>query len=187
MLFNSTYSENVKRQSIKVNIGCITLGDDGTQLTYTELMLKVQQLIKRSHVNPEKIAFQHLREEIDEFGHTEVKLYVYYERMETDAEYKRRMVKLQVKDLQEFYKMLAEYNSAVRQKKEIKKLFDKLGKTKSTPPYWMKEMLEQFFNHTNTVPESVQSEINSIYEDAVKYPQLALPQRQLEKLQKLVK
>ena len=145
MLFNSTYSEYLKRQTIRVKVGCIPLGEDGNSLTYTELLLKAEQLIKRSRVNSEKIVFQHLREEVDEFGHEETMLYVYHERMETDAEYRKRIQKLQVKDLQEFYKVLASYNSAVRQKKEIKKLFDKLGKTKSTPPYWMKEMLEQFF------------------------------------------
>jgi hypothetical protein len=145
MLFNSTYSENLKRQTIRVKVGCISLGEDGNSLTYTELLLKAEQLIKRSRVNNEKIVFQHLREEVDEYGHKETMLYIYHERMETDAEYRKRIQKLQVKDLQEFYQMLAKYNSAVKQKKEIKKLFDKLGKTKSTPPYWMKEMLEQFF------------------------------------------
>jgi uncharacterized protein with von Willebrand factor type A (vWA) domain len=145
MLFNSTYSENLKIQPIKVKIGCIPLGEDGTSLTYTELLLKAEQLIKRSRVHAENIEFQHLREEVDEFGHTEVMLYIYHKRLESKAEYKKRIEKLQVKDLQEFYQMLAKYNSAVRQKKEIKKLFDKLGKTKSIPPSWMKEMLEQFF------------------------------------------
>ena len=101
--------------------------------------------------------FEHLREEVDEYGHKETMLYIYHERMETDAEYKKRMEKFQVKDLQEFYKMSASYNSAVRQKKEIKKLFDKLGKTKSIPPYWMKEMLEQFFKSWNLVIKFVNS------------------------------
>jgi hypothetical protein len=145
MLFNSTYSENLKRQTIRIKIGYIPLGEDGNTLTCAELHSKIEQLIKRSRVPTENINFQHLHEEVDEFGHTEVMLYIYHEREETSAEYKKRIEKLQVKDLQEFYKMLAKYNSAVKQKKEIKKLFDKLGKTKSTPPYWMKEMLEQFF------------------------------------------
>ena len=106
MLFNSTYSENLKRQTIRVKVGCIPLGEDGNSLTYTELLLKAEQLIKRSRVNSEKIVFQHLREEVDEFGHEETILYVYHERMETDAEYRKRIQKLQVKDLQEFYKVL---------------------------------------------------------------------------------
>ena len=145
MLFNSTYSENVKRQTIRVEIGSVCLGEDGNSLTNAELHLKILQLVRRSRIAPERVAFQYHCEDVDEYGHKEGKLSVYYEREETNAEYKRRMERLQVKDLQEFYQMLAKYNSAVRQKKEIKKLFDNLGKTKSIPPSWMKEMLEQFF------------------------------------------
>lgn len=183
MLIQSLLEENSKPRKIRVVLDTIVLGEEHTILSHDVLIEKTERVRKKHHVNKADVGYS-VFSRADTFnGGSELVMEIWHMKMETDAEYKARLQKIEVRDLQEFYKLIASYNYVVGQRKVIADMFERLGKTKSTPPYWMKDMLKKFFAYDL---DQILSEIEGIYGDAVKYPQLALPEHQLERLKKLL-
>ena len=129
-------------------------------------------MAKKAHISTKKISIQ------------PISLEVYYERLETKDEYQKRIEQLQLLDLQEFYNILGNMNAVNIQREELKKVYGDLRKKgKTHPADWQEKLVEKFFSFD---PDRARQEIKDVLSDAVKYPQLEIPEYQYERLNKLI-
>ena len=139
MIFHSTYSENVKRIIKNRKIATFEIED-------SNFLFKVDKEIKKHNLKKENVRF-YKDSFVDEFGSPTDKIVLYHPTQETDEEYKKRIKTLEIKDLDEFLRVLSLYNSACKQKDDIWKLLKKLvTSNKYSIPDWQKQQVEQFFN-----------------------------------------
>lgn len=152
MLFHSTFPENLKRQTIKREIGFINF-DLYEKASLADIQKEIGAQAKKAGVSPEQIFFRREDVEVDpEYSRYEHRLIFYYTSPETDEEYNKRISTLEIKDLHDFLVVLAKFTSVILEKKKIKKLFDKHvtnGPCKGLVPDWQKEQLKAFFSDTH--------------------------------------
>lgn len=148
MLFNSTYPDNVKRQTKKVELGRIRIDD-----YHENLIPGINRIVAKSKVPPEKIKFYKKTEEIDEYGHTEDYMIFFHEVPETDAEYAERIAVLEKKDIHKIVDCLAEFRQIVHAKKDVQTLVEKhygKGKGKWKFPEWQQKLVDELFSTKST-------------------------------------
>jgi hypothetical protein len=151
MLFESTYAENLKRLKIKKDLGYISL-DERDNCVVSEIEKKIA---KKSGVPRDQIKFYSNKVEYDENCY-EDRLIFYHEVTESDAEYAKRLEKLECKDITTFLDVLARFNNHVRGKAKLKKVFDRISeKYPGIIPHWEHDLVKQFFS-TKSTEELVQ-------------------------------
>jgi hypothetical protein len=157
MLWHSTYEENLKRKMVRRELGELT-GEAYESCPLGNLH-HIEKLAIKAGVDPKNVFFYRRREEVRENCYEE-RIHFYYESLETDGEYEKRISELEKKDLQEFCKNLIAYRGFIQQKAQVRMLLDKhVKKSPGLFPDHYKAAIDAFYSE-----ETIQEREQKAYE-----------------------
>lgn len=138
----SFYEPNLKRLSNhRVNVGQVTFE---CSTNVGELNKVIDEACKRYGIVSKDILISHDRVEIDEYGHMEDRLFLYYFREETDEEYNDRILSYKRVDFKEILDTIVMYRNACLEKERIKSVIDDVLASKWRMADYQKTAYDKF-------------------------------------------
>lgn len=142
MWLKSLNNENLKRFSNhRVNVGQVTFECSTDAKTLTKV---IEDAAAKYKITPSQILISHDRVEIDEYGHMEDRLFLYYYREETDEEYNDRILSYKREDFKEILDLIVHYRNACLDKERIKSVIDDVLESKWRMADYQKEAYDKF-------------------------------------------
>jgi hypothetical protein len=126
MIFHST--RDLRKLIVKHELDYLVL-DEYENVSVGKLIDQIERLARKHKIYSGQIKFYRKNNiSINEFGNTEDRLIFFYETEETEKEYKERIEKSEVRDLQDSITEVRKFVVCINQKQELKKLYEKIVK-----------------------------------------------------------